>query len=124
MNKGGKGMSVNFYRQKQIYDDGVLLHIVNTKSKTYLSLSNEHRKAGLDILSVMGCQFYYNTCQDDIVSIEILLDDILDSIEAIDNGEFDDKYSKKSIDRVRDDLMSMKIKLEQDKDDLFILYAL
>ena len=44
--------------------------------------------------------------------------------EAIDNGEFDDKYSKESIDRVRDDLMSMKIKLEQDKDDLFILYAL
>lgn len=54
----------------------------------------------------------------------VLLDDILDSIEAIDNGEFDDKYSKESIDRVRDDLMSMKIKLEQDKDDLFILYAL
>ena len=117
-------MSINFYRQKNIYDDGVLLHIVNTKNKTYLSLSNEHRKAGLDILSVMGGQFYYNACQDDIVSIEILLDDILDSIEAIDNGEFDDKYSKKSIDRVRDDLMSMKIKLEQDKDDLFILYAL
>ena len=117
-------MSINFYRQKQIYDNGVLLHIVNTKGETYLSLSDEHREAGLHILSIMGGQFYYNACQDDIVSIEILLDDILDSIQAIDNGEFDNKYSKKSIDRVRDDLMSMKIKLEQDKDDLFILYAL
>lgn len=46
-------MSVNFYRQKQIYDDGVLLHIVNTKGESYLSLSDEHREAGLHILSVM-----------------------------------------------------------------------
>ena len=117
-------MSINFYRQKQIYDDGVLLHIVNTKGETYLSLSDEHREAGLYILSIMGGQFYYNACGDDIVSIEILLYDILDSIRAIDDGDFDNKFSKESIDRVRDDLMSMKIKLERDKDDLFILYAL
>lgn len=124
MNKGGKGMSINFYRQKQIYDDGVLLHIVNTKSKTYLSSSNEHRETGLHILDAIGGRFYYNDCGDDIVSIEIPLYDILDSIRAIDDGDFDNKFSKESIDRVRDDLMSMKIKLEQDKDDLFILYAL
>ena len=124
MNKGGKGMSINFYRQKQIYDDGVLLHIVNTKSKTYLSSSNEHRETGLHILDAIGGRFYYNDCGDDIVSIEIPLYDILDSIRAIDDGDFDNKFSKESIDKVRDDLMSMKIKLEQDKDDLFILYAL
>ena len=117
-------MSINFYRQKQIYDDGVLLHIVNTKSKTYLSSSNEHRETGLHILDAIGGRFYYNDCGDDIVSIEIPLYDILDSIKAIDDGDLDNKFSKESIDRVRDDLMSMKIKLEQDKDDLFILYAL
>ena len=124
MNKAGKGMSNNFTRQKQIYDDGVLLHIVNTKSKTYLSSSNEHRETGLHILDAIGGRFYYNDCGDDIVSIEIPLYDILDSIKAIDDGDFDNKFSKESIKRVRDDLMSMKIKLEQDKDDLFILYAL
>ena len=117
-------MSINFYRQKQIYDDGVLLHIVNTKSKTYLSSSNEHRETGLNILDAIGGRFYYNDCGDDIVSIEIPLYDILDSIKAINDGDFDNKFSKESIKRVRDDLMSMKIKLEQDKDDLFILYAL
>ena len=123
-------MSTTFYRQKIIYDDGVLLHIVNTKGETYLSLSDEHREAGLYILDVMGAQFYYNACGDGIISIEIVLDDILDGIQAIDNGEFDSynnpklNFSEKSIDRVRDDLMSMKIKLERENDDLFILYCL
>lgn len=117
-------MSTTFYRQKSIYDDGVLLHIINTKGETYLSSSNEHRDAGLHILDAIGNQFYYNNCGDDIVSIEIPLYDILDSIKAIDDGDFDNKFSKESIDRVRDDLMSMKIKLERENDDLFILYAL
>lgn len=123
-------MSTTFYRQKMIYDDGLLLHIVNTKGETYFSLSNEHREAGLHILEVMGGQFYYNACGDGIVSIEILLDDILDGIQAIDNGEFDSynneklNFSEKSIDRVRDDFMSMKRHLENDDEDLFILYCL
>lgn len=123
-------MSTTFYRQKCIYNDGVLLHIINTKSETYLNSSNEHKEAGLYILNAMGAQFYYNACKNNIVSIEILLDDILDGIQAIDNGEFDSynhpklNFSKESIDKVRDDLINMKFKLEKENEDLFTLYCL
>lgn len=116
-------MSTTFYRQKNIYYDGLLIHIINTKGRAYFSLSNEHREAGLYILKNIGSQFCYNACEDSIDSIEIPLDDILDAIQMIDNYEFNN-FSQKTMQKVRDDLVDMKKILEKENENLFILYCL
>ena len=115
-------MSTTFYRQKNIYYDGLLIHIIDTKARSYFSLSDEHKKAGLHILENIGSQFCH-TCEDGIVSIEIALDDILDAIKMIDNNEFDN-FSQKTMNKVRDDLVDMKKILEKENENLFILYCL
>ena len=119
------GKNGNNIAECDLYHHDIGIWNANSKSNI-LNIYGDiiQTETGLHILDAIGGRFYYNDCGDDIVSIEIPLYDILDSIKAIDDGDFDNKFSKESIKRVRDDLMSMKIKLEQDKDDLFILYAL
>lgn len=117
-------MSENLYRKKIFYDDGLLLHIINTKGRTYFSLSNKHREAGLTLLTIIGANSYRNSSYDSIISVECSLEDIKHGIELINGGHFNYDCSEEILKQIKNDLIDMKETLEKENEDLFILYSL